>query len=109
MVYVFGNRAIVGQQLNVDRISIPGRTLKRGDVALELSREESGIMLYLNVAGDPVERVFEDGPFPDEPTGLDAYARFKDYIRGENSRIEIVEGKVSVISPDEKHKGENGV
>ncbi len=109
MVYVFGKRTIVGQQLNVDRISIPGRTLKIGDVALELSREQKGIMLYLNVAGDPIERVFEEGPFQDEPAGLEAYGRFKGYIRGEKSRIEIVEGKLSVISPGENPKDESGV
>ncbi|MBI4163588.1 MAG: hypothetical protein HY512_01885 [Candidatus Aenigmarchaeota archaeon] len=109
MVYIFGNRTIVGQQLDVDRVSIPGRTLNLGDVALELSREEKGIMLYLNVVGDPVERVFEEGPFADEPAGLDAYGRFKRYIRGETSRIEIVEGKLSVISSGENPKDENGV
>jgi len=94
---IFGDRTIVGEQLNVDGISISGRTFRPGDLVIELSREPSGIMLYVNVADT---NVFEQGPFADEPAGLKAYGEFKG--RARSSRMEISDDKLNIMPKEEK-------
>ncbi len=100
----FGDRTIVSEALDIRRVTIPDRTLRPSDLMLELSREEKGIMLYVNAVG---EDVFEQGPFADESAGLAAYGEFKKRVKG--ARLEVVEGKLNIIPtvPDSALGGSN--